>query len=52
MTLPFSAFVVLCAVFFWRVSVWLGIEDFVCSCKGALALVAVIALIAFIVEVL
>ncbi len=34
MTIPFFLAVVLGAIFFWRVTVWLGIEDFMYSWKG------------------
>ncbi len=52
MILPYWLIVILAAIFFWRISAWLGIEDFACSWKGGLTVMAIIAAIAALVNIL
>jgi hypothetical protein len=52
MTIPFALAVVLGAILFWRITVWLGIEDFMYSWKGALVTLALMVVIAITAAIL
>jgi hypothetical protein len=52
MTIPFSLAAVFGAVLFWRITVWLGIEDFMYSWKGALVTLALMVVVAIMAAIL